>query len=190
MGVELAIAGFVSLAAGAAKAVNTVQVAKANARAAELQNYFQIEMNKINQDVLELDKESAKKAGEVEAEAVREQAKQILGTQQVAQAAQGVDVSFGSAADIQQDTRYLAEIDSLTVKNNAMKAAFGIQTEQIQRNLQTSMNSLALENQRRTTLSTGGIAAATEVLGGVSSFMNYRQMYNSGSTNNTPKVAI
>lgn len=189
MGVELAVAGLVTLAGGAIKAANSYQTAQANARALGLQNQFQIEMNKINQEVLQMNKEQAIDVGEEQAAQIREQGRQVQGAQAVGFAAQGVDVNTGSAALVQEDTRYLSEIDALTVKNNAMRQAFGYQTAQFEGNLQTAFNSMAFEQKRRQTLVSGGMAAVGDLVGAASSFAGQRMLASSGALRSASSAA-
>lgn len=52
-----------------------------------------------------------------------------IGTQRAGFAANGVDVNSGSAADIQDDTAALGELDALTIRNNAAREAWGYRTQ-------------------------------------------------------------
>lgn len=57
---------------------------------------------------------------------------QAVGTQRSAQAANGIDVNSGSAAQLQDDTAMIGELDALTISNNAARQAYGyrIQADQ------------------------------------------------------------
>lgn len=50
---------------------------------------------------------------------------QRLGAQRAAMAANGVEVDFGSAADLQEDTRMIGWEDASTIRENAMREAKG-----------------------------------------------------------------
>jgi hypothetical protein len=56
-------------------------------------------------------------------------ARQLTGSQRVSQAAGGVDIASGSAADVISSDARLAELDILTVKNNAEREARGLQQQ-------------------------------------------------------------
>jgi hypothetical protein len=57
--------------------------------------------------------------------------KQLLGEQRAAFAAQGIDVSAGgtSVEDVTQGDQTVGEFDALTIRNNAIREAWGFQTE-------------------------------------------------------------
>lgn len=54
---------------------------------------------------------------------------QLRGTQRAAQAANGIDLSFGSALDIEGDTRMIGREDANTLSENAMRASKGYSIE-------------------------------------------------------------
>lgn len=64
-------------------------------------------------------------AGNTSADWQRVRAKQAVGTQRSVQAANGIDVNSGSAAQLQDDTAMLGELDALTIQNNAAREAYG-----------------------------------------------------------------
>lgn len=70
--------------------------------------------------------------GDREANMVREQGRQVLGAQHVAVGSSGVDSSVGSPVDLMSSTAALAELDALTVKNNAAREAWGLKTQSTQ----------------------------------------------------------
>lgn len=112
-----ALAG-ASLAAGALSAVNQYQsgrqaaaVASANAESAEAQA-----QDSINR-------------GNAAADEVRRRNRQALGTQTAAAAANGADISTGSALDIFGDTAQFGELDALTTVNNAQREAYGYEVQ-------------------------------------------------------------
>lgn len=52
-------------------------------------------------------------------------ARQLVGSQRAAQAAQGLDVNTGTPATLQDETQALSEFDKLTARNNAAREAWG-----------------------------------------------------------------
>lgn len=68
-------------------------------------------------------------AGNTSADWQRVRTGQAIGTQRSAQAANGIDVNSGSAAQLQDDTAMLGELDALTIANNAAREAYGYRVQ-------------------------------------------------------------
>lgn len=68
-------------------------------------------------------------AGNTSADWQRVRTGQAIGTQRAVQAANGIDVNSGSAAQLQDDTAMIGELDALTIQNNAAREAFGYQRQ-------------------------------------------------------------
>lgn len=94
-------------------------------------------------------------AGDTSADWQRVRTGQAIGTQRSAQAANGIDVNSGSAAQLQDDTAMLGELDALTIQNNAAREAYGYQVQANQ----------DIKNARQA-LSNGKTAATGSILGG------------------------
>lgn len=99
-----------STALGVASAYSTSQtqkaVAKNNARTAEIQA----------QDAL--------RRGEQEAMDIRRRGASIKSSQRVALAAKGLDLSYGTAGDLQDETDFFTAADESIARNNARKEAW------------------------------------------------------------------
>lgn len=67
----------------------------------------------------------ALKRGEIENRRQQQRTAQRLGAQRAGLAASGLDVDFGSAGELQDDTRRMGWEDSQTVRENAMREARG-----------------------------------------------------------------
>jgi len=63
--------------------------------------------------------------GEFDAEAYRRRLVGVLGAQRASWGAQGLDVSFGSPADIAAETTAIGEQDIAQIRENAMRQAMG-----------------------------------------------------------------
>lgn len=63
--------------------------------------------------------------GKQDEEKFRQGVKGLIGSQRTGFAGQGVDVGQGSAADVQADAAFMGELDALTIRNNAARAARG-----------------------------------------------------------------
>lgn len=97
-------------------------------------------------------------AGDTSADWQRVRTGQAVGTQRSVQAANGIDVNSGSAAQLQDDTAMIGELDALTIQNNAAREAYGyrIQADQDRSN--------AVQ-----TLTNAGNKATGSILGGMGS---------------------
>lgn len=104
--------------------------------------------------------------GDEQASMLGRKTKQLIGTQRVNLAAQGIELDSGSALDIQQDTAKLSKIDEIKIRNNAWKEAWGIKTQGMLQDIQIKTNRQALINKGQSTLTTGGIQAATQMASG------------------------
>lgn len=65
----------------------------------------------------------------VEEQKQREQVRQFMGRQRASMGASGVEVSSGSFGDVLQQSAAMGERDALTIRNNAMRAAWGYRTQ-------------------------------------------------------------
>lgn len=95
-------------------------------------------------------------AGDTSADWQRVRTGQAIGTQRSVQAANGIDVNSGSAAQLQDDTAMIGELDALTIQNNAAREAYGhrIQADQ------DRMNAVQ-------TVTNAGNKATGSILGGI-----------------------
>lgn len=114
-----AIGGAVINAVGQAKSGNAAQ------RAAE----SQAQQLEYNAGIADLQSADAEQRGLEEEQRFRSQVRGLVGTQRAGMAGQGVDVSSGSAADVQADTAYLGELDARKIRANAQREAWGYSVE-------------------------------------------------------------
>ena len=107
-------------AGGAERDAGNAEQAAANDRA-RLINW--------NAKVADLQAQDAITRGQEEEQRIRMGLRQIIGSQRASRAASNVDISVGSAVDIQADAARLAELDVLTTRNNAAREAWGYNVE-------------------------------------------------------------
>lgn len=69
----------------------------------------------------------AQQQGEVNAQANDRRTAAMVGRQRAAYAAGNLDVNSGSPLDIQSDTEQIGRLNSLTIRNNAARDAYGYQ---------------------------------------------------------------
>lgn len=85
---------------------------------------------------------------------------QLKGTQRASIAANGVDLSSGSAVNVLTTTDYMGEVDRNTIEGNAIKQAMGIRTQGVNYGIQ-AMTGRASANAINPTMS-----ATTSLIGG------------------------
>jgi hypothetical protein len=91
-----------------------------------------------NAQVAELQALDAVERGAEEESRFRTQIRGAIAAQRVGFAAGNIDVSYGSAVDVQADAAYLGELDALTIRTNAAREAWGynVQGEDLRRRAQ------------------------------------------------------
>lgn len=89
------------------------------------QGKYEKQQADFNARMLDMQAEDALKRGDKVANSVRTRGEQVRGTQRASFAGQGVDVGFGSALDLQDETVHLSNLDVLEAKNNAWRESFG-----------------------------------------------------------------
>lgn len=101
-------------------AVGSIQQGQAAASAAKYNN----QVAQMNATISERRAKDALERGANEEQKKRQQVQQILGQQQAAMAANGVDLTFGSPLDTIVDTAVLGELDALTIRTNAYREEY------------------------------------------------------------------
>lgn len=121
---------------------------------------YQEKMFELNARMANQQAEDAIKRGDKEAQAHKQKVKGLIGSQRAAMAAQGLDLSDGSALEIQQDTAELGAQDALNIKNNAWREAWGYRVQAADMTGRGRMTAMAGQNNYRNTLIAGGLQAA------------------------------
>lgn len=112
----------------------------------------------------------ALRSGNVSASNIKKDAKRVSGSQRAALAAQGIDVSSGSASDVLSETeiqseqdfnraKYFSKLDAITIKNNAWREAWGFKVESTNTRFSGNMARSAGDFKASNTLLTGGLKA-------------------------------
>jgi hypothetical protein len=114
-----------SLALGAAGAATSAigTLTKGSADATNAKYQAQVAYN--NQIIANQNAAYSAAAGEQRAATVSRTGAARLGSIKASQAASGIDVNSGSAADVQQSERQTGRLSSLTEENNALLQAYG-----------------------------------------------------------------
>lgn len=114
MGIEIALAA----ASSAIQAMGAMEAAAAKQREAE-----------YNAQVADMKAKDAINRGNIEAEAQRTKASKVSGAQRAAMGASGAVVDSGSFGDILLDTATTGEKDAQTVRTNALREAWGYESQ-------------------------------------------------------------
>lgn len=102
-----------SAAGAATSAIGAYQQAKTASKVAER-----------NAKIADMQAEDALRRGEVEAADLRRRVAATKSSQRVALAARGLDLTYGTAADLQDQTDFFGESDVATIRTNARKEAW------------------------------------------------------------------
>lgn len=109
----------------ASGAVGSYYGAKTNKR----QLQMQATMADLNARISEIGAQSALAAGQKEVGRLTMQAGQVKGAQRAAQAANGIDLASGSAAEVRASTDIVTEIDKQQIETNAIRSAWGYRVQ-------------------------------------------------------------
>lgn len=112
------------------------------------------EQNARNAERMAID---AERRGAEAGYAAYRQGRDVLGAQQVAMAANWVDSSSGSMADLLANTAAGAAYDALLANNNAQREAYGYRVDAANSRTRASIAKAAGRNKAAATLLTGGL---------------------------------
>lgn len=139
----------------------------AQSKATKAQAAYQQQVYELNAQSAELQARDAIIRGQKTEAALRRQSKQLIGKQRAEIAAQGIDVSTGSAAEIQAETRQMTTQDAIEIQNNAWREAWGYRFEAQNLRSRGVLEKTAADFKATQTLLTSGIQAGTSALGGL-----------------------
>lgn len=147
-----------AIAAGI-NAVSSLASAYSQSEALKTQGKFQRQQMEFNARIARIQAADALKRGEFGASAVRRKAKQVQGAQRAATAAQNIVVDEGTALDLQNETADMAELDIMTIRNNAWREAWGYEVQAGNLQSQGRFAEMSSEFEAKSTLLTGGLKA-------------------------------
>jgi hypothetical protein len=134
------------------------------ASAADTQGKFEAGILRQNADFSDQQAADAVARGQIDEGRQRLDTKQRLGASKAALAAQGVDVGYGSALDVQSSEAQLGELDALTIRNSAAREAWGYKVQGLGYRQQAKLAELgginqgaALRSNATSTLLTGAV---------------------------------
>lgn len=177
MGFSPEMAGQMALISQAGGAINSAigtyysgktQASNLGIQAANLQT--QAVMADINARTAELGAQSVLNQAKQQKAALTLGAKQLKGRQRASLAANGVDLSEGNAAEIQESTDLMKDIDAGALKANALRTAWGYRAEGLNQQNQAAMARVSANAAQATAGTISPFTnAATTLLGGAGS---------------------
>jgi len=87
------------------------------------------DINDLNADYVEQDAFQAEADGATEEARYQSQIDEVIGDQKVALASQNVDINFGTAKELQTETRITGFLNQLDIRNQAAAKARGLKTQ-------------------------------------------------------------
>jgi hypothetical protein len=168
----------------AISAYGAIRQARASKKAGEAQQdaaESQAGLADYNAAVAEVQAKDAITRGAEDEHRFRSSIRTLIGSQRAAFAASNVDVSFGSAVDVQADAAELGELDALTIRNNAAREAWGynVQADDLRKRAEIARKEgVYFEQQGRAAATGAYIGAAGTILGSTTSYMAQRYGFN------------
>lgn len=145
-------------------AATTAQIGELNAELISQGSQLNAGVDDFNAAAEQLQATSAIEQGKAQEVLLDQQIKQTIGAQRASYAAQGVEVSNGSALAVQEDTAYQGKLDALQIQTNAAIAAWGYNVEAQGTLLQAA-----------STLTLGGLQSANTLQVALANAANLRQ---------------
>lgn len=154
------VAGGMSVAAAWATTISTataiigtavsttmgVVSAQQSANAQKAQNDYNAKIAKKNAQIAQANADQKRQEGIEEARQQRMKTLRTVGSQQAAMAANGIDISSGTALDVIEDTAAMGELDALTTRYNYESQAIGLEQQANNFNNQATLDSFAGQN--------------------------------------------
>lgn len=172
---SMAISGISSIGTGYSQA----QAFKATGR-------YQKSLADTNAAMTDLAGEQTLQAGDINASRKNLQTKARVGEELAQQGASGVDVGSGSAALVRSGTSLVGNIDELTIRNNAARAAFGYKIQGIQDRFQGQFAQLTAKSEANQSLLSGGLGAISGPLSIYSNYLRFARYSGGGDSTKIP----
>lgn len=143
----------------AAQGMSSVGNSYAQSQALRARGDYQKMVGQSNAHLAQIQASDAIDRGNLAAEHNQDKTRQLVGAQRASMAAQGVDVNTGSAANLQSDSETLGALDSMTLRNNAIREAYGYKVQSINDTFSGNFSQVAANAEASDTLLTGGMNA-------------------------------
>lgn len=150
-------------AIAAISAIGTVSNSMIQANAMKQQGKYESSIYETNARIADLQAQDAIKRGDKAAAENDRRTKVLLGAQRARMAAQGIDIESGSALDVQEDTAAYGAEDSLTIKNNAWREAWGYKAQANDYLSKSEFTRVTANSRAGQTIAAGGMQAAESI---------------------------
>lgn len=121
---------------------------------------YQQKIANFNAQMAERQADRVLELGLKESGKAREAGAEVLGSQRVATASQGLDLNTGSALAVQQETVTKSADDARAIENNAFMEALGLKYEALNTRQQGRMAKIAADFEADMSLVNGGLQGA------------------------------
>ena len=161
---------------GALQILNAKQTADAQRRQAE----FAARQQEFNSQLTAMQIEDVEAIAKQDVQRRQRQLKQMVGSQKVALAAQGIEVEGELGEALEADERLYAAEDINAIKNNAWRQAMGLEIESRGMLMQAKQTRLGGKIQSRQTMATGALSGLSSMAGG------FGDMYSAWGPSSAP----
>lgn len=141
--------------------------ARDQGEASEMAAEFEAKQHETNARIADIQGEEAIRRGDSDAKILKSRTSQSIGARRAAAAAQGIDPDSGSAADLQESDRRQGEIDTLTLKNNAWREAWGFKVDAQNSRGNAMITRAAGQSRASNTMLAGGMQALDSGIKGI-----------------------
>lgn len=124
-------------------------------------------LNELNAKYIEYDAWQAEAFGQTEQARYQSEIDRVAGDQKVALAAADVDINYGTAAELQAETRLTGVLNKIEIQNQAYSRSLGYRREANNVRFRSKMQSEQAEAQAQASI-TAGIAGAAQT--GISAY--------------------
>lgn len=125
------------------------------------QSALQQRINEMNAKYAEIDAYNAEIMGETEIAAYQVQIDQTVGEQRAGYAAQDVDVNFGTAKEVQEETKLVGFLNQIQMRRDARAKAMGLRREAGNIRLGSAMQAGQSEMTGRSAMMSGVLQAGS-----------------------------
>jgi hypothetical protein len=179
-GVSATTLAAIAVGTAAASAGISAYSAHEQANAQKQAGNYNAQVARNNATIALQQRSSSLQQGDVEAQQAQMNQAQVLGTQRARLAANGIDLTQGSAQDLLTTTKFLGAQDVNTIQSNAARAAWGYSAQNMNDNATASLTQWQADS-----ASPGKVAAmagASSLLGSASAY----PMSKAGSSKKNP----
>lgn len=135
---------------------------------------YQAAVAKVNEQVGENNAEYARQKGEAAAQARQMQTSQMSSAAKAALAGSGVSIAGDTPAQLQGDIAMMGALDVKTIRNNAMREAYGYRVSSMGFSAQSQLDSMGAKSASKA----GVWGAGTSLLSGGSQFASQWSKFN------------